>query len=147
MANDTWIRMLQVNLIGPLNVCRCTAPALTEAKGTIVNISSMSGYAFDPPTAYAVSKAALNALTTCLAMELGAVGIAVVGVAPGLVGTEVVVGGMSDESLHYYLDTQAIPEIIEPHEMAAFVDSLLGESARLMTGHTVLADRGYVRGR
>jgi 3-oxoacyl-[acyl-carrier protein] reductase len=147
MGNESWRRLLDVNLLGPLNMCRATARHLSAREGVVVNVSSMSAYAFDPPTAYAVSKAALTALTTCLAVELGRNGVAVVGVAPGLVATDAVATVTSSDARHHYLDNQAIGRLIEPEDMASFIHRILEAGADLVTGHTMLADRGFTRGR
>lgn len=147
MENDEWLRLLGVNLLGPLNLCRSASPYLRATRGVVVNVSSMSAYAFDPPTAYAVSKAALSALTTCLAVELGDSGVAVVGLAPGLVGTDAVLEHAHSELLNHYLGRQAIGQIIDATDIAQLVEIVVDGPANLITGHTLLADRGSVRGR
>lgn len=81
---------LAVNLMGPLNAARAFVPAMAERGwGRVVNVSSTWG-SFDAglegPAAYAVTKAALNALTVRLAREAGD-GVLVNSVCPGWVRT------------------------------------------------------------
>ena len=45
---DQWRRQLEVNVIGPLALTRALLPALLDARGRIVNISSISGRAAWP---------------------------------------------------------------------------------------------------
>lgn len=81
---------LGVNLMGPLQTARAFAPGMTERGwGRIVNVSSTWGSfesGLEGPAAYAISKAALNALTVRLSRELGD-GILINAMCPGWVRT------------------------------------------------------------
>jgi 3-oxoacyl-[acyl-carrier protein] reductase len=145
MPMADWLKMLQVNLIGPINMTREAAAHLAENEGVIVNVSSMSAFAFDPPTAYAVSKAALSALTLCLAHELGSRRVRVVGIAPGLVTTATVLAGVSEQTLAKYIGGQTIADPITDDDVAEAITLLASSRARVFNGHTVLADLGYTR--
>jgi NAD(P)-dependent dehydrogenase (short-subunit alcohol dehydrogenase family) len=89
--------VMDTNLFGTWRVIQATLPALRRSPaGRIVNVGSGAGSHGDPafglPTnpasaSYAISKAALHALTVKLAVELAAEGIAVVAVDPGLTAT------------------------------------------------------------
>jgi NAD(P)-dependent dehydrogenase (short-subunit alcohol dehydrogenase family) len=80
----------EVHVMGPLALCRSLIPAMKKAKyGRVVNVSSGYGAfaeAMQGPPAYAVTKAALNALTVKLATEAGA-GVKVNSMCPGWVRT------------------------------------------------------------
>ena len=68
-----------------------TLPGMIERRlGRIVNVTSQSAYGTPPPkmTSYVVAKAALAALTRCVALEAGPHGVTVNAVAPGMVNTE-----------------------------------------------------------
>ena len=85
-----WQRVLGTNLDGTFYMSRCVARHMAAAGrgGAIVNISSIAGRNRTPNTAaYATSKAAIDALSTVLAGELGPKGIRVNAVAPGMIDT------------------------------------------------------------
>jgi 3-oxoacyl-[acyl-carrier protein] reductase len=86
-----WQRILGVNVLGTINVVRATVDALAERAGVVVNISSMAANGRLASSPYAVTKAALNGVTSSLADELGRRGIRVVGIAPGFVATDAVI--------------------------------------------------------
>jgi NAD(P)-dependent dehydrogenase (short-subunit alcohol dehydrogenase family) len=91
---ERWRETIDVNLVGPANVCWCAARHLTRG-GRIVNVSSRGAFRGEPgQPAYGASKAGLNALTQSLALSLGPLGIAVTAVAPGFVETD-----MANEAL------------------------------------------------
>ena len=77
--------MQQVNLIAPLLLCQQLLDELKAAKGSVVNVTSIAGFRVHPfaGAAYAVSKAALSALTRELAHELAEFDVRVNAVAPG----------------------------------------------------------------
>ncbi len=87
LTDQVWHEVLDVNLLGAFHCVRAFAPALAEARGGVVNISSISGYrAGGSSIAYGVSKAALLQLTRNLAATL-APEVRVNAVAPGTVAT------------------------------------------------------------
>jgi 3-oxoacyl-[acyl-carrier protein] reductase len=76
--------------------------------GSIVNISSIAGKRFSPNTsAYAASKAGLQALTACMAQEVGRAGIRVNAICPGII------------------DTSRMDDLGRGEEWQQFVDSLI----------------------
>ena len=83
-----WRDTIDTNLVGVANLCWCAARHLGPG-GRIINVSSRGAYRGEPRhPAYGASKAGLNALTQSLARALGGHGIAVAGVAPGYVETD-----------------------------------------------------------
>lgn len=145
MEGAQWQRLFDVNVRGPVNVARAMLPYLKESRGAVVNVASISGFAFEPPGAYAVSKAAVNALTVCLTAELGEHDVRVLGVAPGFIGTDVVRAALSAADQRKYLEAQAISQMNTPEELAEIIEFLLSRAARLLVGHTVMADAGFSR--
>ena len=90
MSDDTWQRVLSVNLTGVLMCCQTVGKHMVErGYGRIVNISSSSAH-FGAPNlaAYATSKAGVLALTRVMAVEWSPHGVTVNAVCPGNVGTE-----------------------------------------------------------
>jgi ketoreductase RED2 len=87
VTDEIWERILGTNLLGAWYMSRAAVPALREAQGCIVNVSSVAGlFAGGSSLPYAVSKAALNHMTRLLAGALGPE-IRVNAVAPGLIET------------------------------------------------------------
>jgi 3-oxoacyl-[acyl-carrier protein] reductase len=85
-----WLHVLDVNLNGTFHLSRAAARHLLEAgrPGCIVNISSIGGkLQAERTAAYSASKAAVHALTSAMAQELGPSGIRVNAVCPGVVDT------------------------------------------------------------
>jgi short-subunit dehydrogenase len=80
-----WQKQFDVNLFAPMALTRAVLPEMIKRRsGVIVNISSVSGVMTTPfAGAYCASKAALNAASDALRMELRPLGIAVVTVQPG----------------------------------------------------------------
>lgn len=85
LPNAEWQKQFDVNVFAPMALTRAVLPGMIERRsGTIVNISSVSGVMPTPfAGAYCASKAALNALSDSLRMELRPLGIDVVTVQPG----------------------------------------------------------------
>ena len=87
---EVWRNVMDVNLTGTFLMSRTFGRHLVEQGdgGSIVNISSIAGKRFDPGrSAYAASKAGIQAMTACMAREIGRSGVRVNAVCPGLVGT------------------------------------------------------------
>jgi NAD(P)-dependent dehydrogenase (short-subunit alcohol dehydrogenase family) len=87
---DDWRRQFEVNLFGQLAITQALLPALLNARGRIVNISSISGrVAFPLIGPYTASKFALESATDVLRREVEPHGVRVVGVEPGTIATPV----------------------------------------------------------
>ena len=87
---DAWRTVMDVNLTGTFLMSKVFGGALVEQGqgGSIVNISSIAGKLLPPNTAaYAASKAAIQALTACMAREVGRQGIRVNAICPGVIDT------------------------------------------------------------
>lgn len=84
-SNDSWNRILNVNLRAPFLLCRAVVPAMKKAKsGSIINVSSRAGSeGFATETAYCASKFGLEGLSRALSKELAPFNIAVNTLTPG----------------------------------------------------------------
>lgn len=91
----TWGQVFHVNFFASVVLARGLKNELAEAKGSVVNITSIAGSRVHPfaGSAYATSKAALSALTREMANDFGPMGVRVNSVAPGEVETEILSDG------------------------------------------------------
>ncbi|MGV0635009.1 SDR family NAD(P)-dependent oxidoreductase [Mycolicibacillus trivialis] len=86
-----WERQLSVNLLGVVHGCRAFGAQMVErGSGHIVNIASAASFTPTPVMApYSVSKAGVKMLTECLRLELGAKGVGVSAICPGVINTNI----------------------------------------------------------
>jgi NAD(P)-dependent dehydrogenase (short-subunit alcohol dehydrogenase family) len=145
---DDWDRMLDINLRSVFDLTRRTIPLLKESRGTIVNVSSVTGTrAFPGVLAYCVSKAGVDQLTRCLALELAPDGVRVNAVNPGVVRTELHrSGGMEEEAYAAFLErsrtTHPLGRVGRPEEVAELIAFLGSSQAGWITGETIAIDGG-----
>ena len=101
--------MMDINARAPFRLMRAATPALTASRGAIVNVSSVTGLrAFPGVLAYCVSKAAIDQLTRCAALELAPKGVRVNAVNPGVVVSNLHRrGGMNEDNYAKFLDALA----------------------------------------
>jgi NAD(P)-dependent dehydrogenase (short-subunit alcohol dehydrogenase family) len=89
LSPDDWARVLDINVVGAVNVAHAFAPALVQARaGTMLFLASVAGQIgsqTDPP--YSASKAALINFAQCAARDLAPYGVRVNTVCPGMVQT------------------------------------------------------------
>ena len=143
-----WDAMMNVNLRAVFQLMQLAAPHLIKTKGNIVNISSVTGLrSFPGVLAYCVSKAGVDQLTRCAALELAPHGVRVNAVNPGVVVTEIHKrGGMSAENYENFLEhsktTHPIGRVGDPKEIAELVFYLASEKASWITGATYQIDGG-----
>ena len=143
-----WDAMMNVNLRAVFQLMQIAAPHLIQTKGNIVNISSVTGLrSFPGVLAYCVSKAGVDQLTRCAALELAPQGVRVNAVNPGVVVTEIHKrGGMSEENYENFLEhsktTHPIGRVGDPKEIAELVFYLASEKASWITGATYQIDGG-----
>jgi NAD(P)-dependent dehydrogenase (short-subunit alcohol dehydrogenase family) len=143
-----WDRMLGINLRCVFALSQLAIPALIESRGAIVNLSSVAGpRAFPGVLAYCVSKAGLDQLTRCLALELAPHGVRVNAVNPGVVRTNLHrSGGMPADRYSTFLEhsktTHPLGRVGEPEEIAQLVAFLVSDAAGWITGETIAIDGG-----
>lgn len=145
---DDYDQMMDINLRTVFALTQLALPSLIEAKGSIVNVSSVTGTrAFPGVLAYCVSKAGLDQLTRCLALELASDGVRVNSVNPGVVETNLHRnGGMDEEAYASFLQhsktTHPLGRIGQPEEIAALITFLASEEAGWITGANLPIDGG-----
>lgn len=137
-------RVVRSDLYGPFLTCRALVRGLLAAgrKGRIVNISSIHEHAPRPGGVdYDSAKGGLSQLTATLALELAPQGIAVNGVAPGMILTPMNEHALEDAAYRAQIEAN-IPwrRAGTPAEVAALVNFLLSPGADYITGTTVTID-------
>jgi len=143
-----WDEMMNINLRAVFSMMQQCAPLLEKTKGNVVNVSSVAGLrSFPNVLAYCVSKAAIDQLTRCSALELAPKGVRVNAVNPGVVVTSLHKrGGMADEDYQNFLEnskkTHPIGRVGEPEEVAELIYYLASEKAAWITGATYEIDGG-----
>lgn len=141
LSDEAFDDVLKTNAYGSFYLMRFAVRRMLRARaGAIVNITSLSGQMGNPGQMnYAASKAALIAMTKTLAMEVGARGIRVNAVAPGLIETE-----MLDQVPHLEDLKGRIPmrRLGKAEEVAAAVSFLVSDAASYITGHTLSVNGG-----
>jgi NAD(P)-dependent dehydrogenase (short-subunit alcohol dehydrogenase family) len=145
---EAWDETMNVNLRAIFHLMKLAAPHLIPRRGNIVNVSSVTGLrSFPGVLAYSVSKAALDQLTRCAALELAPKGVRVNAVNPGVVVTEAhVSGGMAKENYQKFLEhsqtTHPLGRVAQPEEIAELIAFLASDRASWITGVTYAIDGG-----
>ena len=142
MSYDEWRAMLAANLDGAFLVTQRAARAWAGSGGAIVNIVSIE--ALDPAVGhshYATSKAGLLMLSRAAALELGAAGIRVNCVSPGLIDREGLAEDWPDGVTRWH-DRAPLGRLGTPNDVADAVLFLLSPAARWISGTNLVVDGG-----
>jgi NAD(P)-dependent dehydrogenase (short-subunit alcohol dehydrogenase family) len=156
-TEDYWMGELGITLLGVLNCSRAVLETMLQQKsGSIVNIVSDAARAprGGRTTAYGAGKGGIIAFTKNLAFEVGASGIRVNCISPGLIKTSQRAGAIEsgeetrEEVLKFWEDAQAmmsrapIPRIGDPQDIANVVTFLVSDAASYVTGQTLSVNGG-----
>ena len=144
MDKAHWDAVINTNLSGLFNMCRNVIDGMRERKfGRIISISSINGQKGQfGQSNYSAAKAGDIGFTKALALETAAKGITVNAIAPGYIGTEMVLAVPED-----VLNEKIIPQIPvgrlgEPEDVARCVVFLADDSAGFITGATLTVNGG-----
>ncbi len=150
VSNDTWRRVLSVNLDGPMFAMRRAVPLmLAQGGGSIVNVSSVAGVGGGSAgAAYTSSKHALNGLTKSTAFQHAKQGLRCNAIASGGVTTNIMQSVDATK-----LDQAALgrigpyhaanPGMLEPIDIANLVLFLASDESRYINGAIIPADMGW----
>ena len=140
--------MMNINVRSVFQLTQLVLPSIIERKGNIVNVSSVTGLrAFPNVFAYCVSKAAVDQLTRCAALELAAKGVRVNAINPGVVRTNLHLNsGMNADNYAAFVErsktTHPLGRIGQPEEIADLILFLASSKAGWITGVTYSIDGG-----
>ncbi len=142
VSDQTWRRLMSVNLDGTFNILRAAARVMVPAgSGAIVTVSSSA--AFDTLTGYgpyAASKAGAQALAQAAAKELGAFGVRVNTVAPGPVDTPM--AGRTPAGVREEMSATGVRDYAAPDEIADSICYLASPGASNVVGAVLLSNGG-----
>lgn len=143
MTPDQWQQVIDVNLTGVFNCCKCISEKMVERNfGRIINTSSVVAlYGNFGQTNYVATKAGLIGITKTLAKELGRKGITVNAVAPGFIATEMV-KKMPEEVLKSMEEKVPLKRLGLPEEIAAAYLFLASDDAAYINGAVLSVDGG-----
>jgi NAD(P)-dependent dehydrogenase (short-subunit alcohol dehydrogenase family) len=144
LATAQYEEVMNTNARSVFLCCREVYPYLERAGGTIVNIGSFfDKLGVKQNLAYCASKAAVGAITRCLAVEWAPKRIRVLDVAPGYIETELNAAALQKGALRAFLETRVPtggPGAV--HDVARLVAALFAEDIPYLTGETIYLDGG-----
>lgn len=147
-TDDAFDSMMDINVRATFRLLRAAVPALSERMGAVVNLSSVAGTrSFPGLFSYCVSKAAVDQLTRCAALDLAPRKVRVNAVNPGVVITNLHKrGGMDEERYAAFLEhskvTHPLGRAGHPEEIADLIAFLVSPASGWITGETISIDGG-----
>ncbi len=152
--NERFRRMLDINLIGTVNLFHATLPAMLEhRRGRLIAIASTAGHRGYPyVSAYTAAKHAVVGLVKSLALETARSGVTVNAVCPGYADTDMATasidnvanktGKSREEALAAMIKDNPQGRLIAPEEVAAAVLYLCGPGSDAVTGQSLMINGG-----
>jgi 3-oxoacyl-[acyl-carrier protein] reductase len=135
-------RLFAVNVRAPFFLVQQLLPILGSGASVILLSSLAARASVGTLAAYAATKGAIDTLVKHLASALGARGIRVNAVAPGVVATEMSSFTKTAAGRDYALGLQAFKRLAEPDDIAGAIALLASDGARWITGDTIHVDGG-----
>ncbi len=145
MSMDAWDKVLSTNLSSAFYLLRGFAPLMRKRqRGSVVLVSSINGERGKFGQAnYAASKSGLIGLARTAARELGAFGIRVNVISPGLIRTSMM-DVLADEHVEAAIQETVLGRVGEPDDIARSVLFLVSEMSRHVTGQVLRVDGGQL---
>lgn len=146
LDDETWDRVLRVNLTGPMRLTRAALPLLLDGGGSVVNVASEAALRGSAAgAAYTASKHAVLGLTRNLAFMYGPQGLRANAVAPGAVATNIegqMRSALAGQRVGPVL--QAVGLVVaQPEALAAAITWLLSDDAANVNGAVLPSDGGW----
>jgi dehydrogenase/reductase SDR family protein 4 len=140
-------KMIEINLKSAFRLVKAIAPGMcSRGNGSIINIASIAGLRPQLHSLlYSMTKAALIMMTQSYALELGAKGVRVNAIAPGLIQTALSEHYWKDEAHRdTVLGKQPIQRLGQPSDVAELALLLASEKGSYITGQTFTVDGGLL---
>ena len=134
--------LFAVNVRAPFFLLQQLLPILHEGSSVVLLSSLAARAAVGALSAYAATKGAVDTLVKHFALVLGARGIRVNAVAPGVVETDMSNFAKTDAGRDFTLGMQALKRLAQPDDIGGVVAFLASDDARWITGDTVHVDGG-----
>lgn len=140
---EDWESVIDCDLNGCFRVTRAVAESMvSRKKGAIVNISSVWGvHGASCEVAYSAAKAGVIGFTKALAKELGASGVTVNAIAPGVIDSPMNNNHLSKDDIEELCASTPLGRMGSPYEVAAAVRALAEN--RFITGQVLGVDGGF----
>ncbi len=138
---------MSINVIGTFMLSKAMIPLLQKSDGgTIINISSLNGSAAaENRVVYGATKAALDMVSKSMALELGACGITVNSIAPGVVDSKMCrVRLNTEEKVQAFCRYIPLERLTTPTDVCGCALFLASPYARGITGTVMLVDGGII---
>lgn len=135
-------QLFAVNVRAPFFVIQQLLPILSEGSSVVVTTSLAAHGAVEGIAAYSMTKGALDTMVKHFALTLGARGIRVNSVAPGIVETDMSEFARSEQGRKYAMDMQALKRVAQPDDIGDAIAFLASNDARWITGDIVHVDGG-----
>lgn len=142
---ETWSRVIAINLTGTYLCCRAALPSMVErGRGSIINVASTTGShdACARAAAYVSSKGGVTLLTRAMAIDHARQGIRVNAICPGPTDTPMLRKAMTSEQLDAFAKTFPMGRLGRPEEIAKAALFLASDDASFITGSLVYVDGG-----
>jgi NAD(P)-dependent dehydrogenase (short-subunit alcohol dehydrogenase family) len=146
ITDETWDRVLEVNLSSVMALTRALAPQMKERRwGRVLHISSVMGQVSkEKRNVYSATKAALIGMVRATALDLGPFGITANCIAPGPFLTDMPASVLSEAEKRTFADRTALGRWAQPSELVGPALMLCSEAGSYVTGQTLFVDGGYL---
>lgn len=147
LTEEKWDMMMDIHLKGTFLCCQAVGREMVKAeKGSIVNMSSMSGFIVNRPqgqSAYNTAKAAIAHFTESLGAEWAKYNVRVNAVAPGYMKTPMTAKSLASERGKEWFAMTPMGRAGEPYEIKGLALYLASPASSFVTGSVVQIDGGY----
>ncbi len=142
MTIEDFDALFAVNVRAPYFLVQQLLPILKEGSSVIFTSSLAAHAAVGNLSAYAATKGAIDTLVKHFALILGAKGVRVNAVAPGVVETDMSSFAKTDAGRDFTLGMQALKRVAQPDDIAGAIAFLASDAARWVSGDTLRVDGG-----